>query len=112
MQGCCGQFSKCVIKDPIDQTVDNFNIKVINLAGMYHGFCDVSLVSNFSDYLLEHTSTNLVLLYRIDETTGKYLYSVRSSGKVGSVPARIIAEYYGGGGHDNAAGFSSDTILV
>ena len=41
--------------------------------------------------------------------SGKYKYSLRSKG---DFDVSIIAKAFGGGGHKNAAGFESDTLIL
>jgi nanoRNase/pAp phosphatase (c-di-AMP/oligoRNAs hydrolase) len=108
-----GKVVKPVIKGGVTTEIGGINIKVINHIGMYHGFCDPSLASDFSAYVKEKLGVHLVCLYRFDPNKeGGYTYSVRSGDSDIQVTARAIAEHFGGGGHDKAAGFSSSKLLT
>ena len=107
-----GKIVKPVIKSATVDSIGGINIKVINHIGMYHGFCDPTLASDFSAYIKQELGVHLVLLYRIDPDSDGYIYSVRSSGSAIHVTARDIAEYFGGGGHDQASGFNSATLIT
>lgn len=76
----------------------NYNVCIVN--------CSTELTSDLGNILSSSKECDFAVLWKYNHTKEEYYVSLRSSNKV---DVSLIAKEFGGGGHKNAAGFSTKT---
>jgi len=74
----------------------NYNVCIVN--------CSTELTSDLGNILASSDGCDFAALWKYNHTKEEYYVSLRSNNKV---DVSLIAKEFGGGGHKNAAGFSS-----
>jgi len=95
----------------VRRMADKFIKKIYNFEG--HKVCMVNveseLISDLGNELSSRKECDFAVLWRYDHTTEKYNISMRSDNKV---DVSELCKRFGGGGHKNASGCTSETHPV
>ena len=73
-----------------------YNVCVVN--------CWADITSETGNYLSQMEQIDFAVLWRYHHPSGEFYVSLRSTGDIN---VSVIAKSFGGGGHPNAAGFST-----
>jgi len=83
------------VKEPVD--VSRYNIYIFN---------NSEFASDLGSYIMENKECDFAVIWSYNHKSNKYIYSLRSKDEKTNVSE--VAKMFNGGGHRNAAGFTSD----